>query len=90
MALRHPEGRVTIRWDLVGDDDLILSWAEQGGPPVAPPARAGFGSRLLQRSLAQELGAEVDLTFAPEGVRCTIRCKVETARPPPVFDIADL
>ena len=50
------------------------------GPPVAPPQRAGFGSRLLQRSLARELGGEVAFTFAPDGVRCEIRCRLENGR----------
>jgi len=79
-ALSVPEGRVTIRWSLSADNLLSLSWIEHGGPPVAPPERAGFGSRLLQRSLARELSGEVAFTFAPEGVRCEIRCRLENGR----------
>jgi PAS domain S-box-containing protein len=79
-ALSIPEGRVAIRWTLSPDLLLSLSWIEQGGPPVAAPERAGFGSRLLQRSLARELGGEVAFTFAPEGVRCEIRCRLENGR----------
>ncbi|CAN7363533.1 PAS domain-containing protein [Phenylobacterium sp. LjRoot225] len=75
-ALSVPEGRVTIRWSVSGDE-LRLLWIEEGGPPVATPTRAGFGTRLLQRSLAHELHGEVAFTFAPEGVRCEIRCEVE-------------
>ncbi|CAN7442917.1 PAS domain-containing protein [Phenylobacterium sp. LjRoot219] len=79
-ALSVPEGRVTIRWTLSADNVLALSWIEHGGPPVAPPERAGFGSRLLQRSLARELGGEVAFTFAPDGVRCEVRCRLENGR----------
>jgi two-component sensor histidine kinase len=79
-ALSISEGRVAIRWKLSPDLLLSLSWNDQGGPPVAAPERAGFGSRLLQRSLARELGGEVAFTFAPEGVRCEIRCRLENGR----------
>ena len=79
-ALSAAEGRVQIRWTLSADNLLSLSWIEQGGPPVTPPERVGFGSRLLQRSLARELGGEVTFTFAPEGVRCEIRCPLENGR----------
>ena len=51
---------------------LNLSWTERGGPPVAPPQRQGFGSRLLQRVLATQLQAEVHMDFAPEGLRFSI------------------
>jgi two-component sensor histidine kinase len=71
-ALSVAEGRVEISWAVVGDE-LTLRWVEQGGPPVAGRARAGFGARLLQRSLAQELGGEVEWSFPAEGVRCQIR-----------------
>ncbi|CAN7239796.1 PAS domain-containing protein [Phenylobacterium sp. LjRoot219] len=84
-ALSGPDGRVTIHWSRQEDDELVLSWAEQGGPPVVPPDRPGFGSRLLQRSLARELAGEAALTFAPEGVRWQIRFKMETAAPAPEF-----
>jgi PAS domain S-box-containing protein len=72
-ALSAPDGRVRLEWSLVGTADrgerLCLRWAERGGPPVpGPPARRGFGSRLLERGLAQELRAETRLLFAPPGL----------------------
>jgi PAS domain S-box-containing protein len=77
-ALSVAEGRVDLSWSVSGDE-VTLRWVEQGGPPVTARAHAGFGSRLLQHSLARELGGEVEWTFAAEGVRCQIRCKVEQA-----------
>jgi two-component sensor histidine kinase len=74
-ALSTPEGRVTIRWNVSAGDELTLIWREDGGPPVQAPVRSGSGARLLQRSLARELHGEVVLAFAPEGVRCKIRCR---------------
>jgi two-component sensor histidine kinase/PAS domain-containing protein len=86
-ALSGPEGRVVIQWTLVRSE-LTFTWTEQGGPPVAPPSRSGFGSRLLRRSLAHDLHGEVTLVFAPEGVRCTIRCSLEDADAMPDPQIA--
>ncbi|KAA2234897.1 PAS domain-containing sensor histidine kinase [Salinarimonas soli] len=72
-ALSVPTGRVAIRWE-VGTESgrrLHLRWEERHGPPVAPPTRSGFGTRLV-RSLGAELGGTVDLAYAPEGVVCTV------------------
>jgi two-component sensor histidine kinase len=80
-ALSRPEGRVTIRWSNSAGE-LDLSWVEHGGPRVTPPTRTGFGTRLLQRSLAHELHGEVTVTFPPEGARCRIRCPLEDAQRP--------
>ncbi|CAN7407349.1 PAS domain-containing protein [Phenylobacterium sp. LjRoot225] len=81
-ALSVPEGSASIRWKVSGEE-LTLSWRETGGPPVTAPSRSGFGARLLQRSLAQELHGEVDVSFAPEGVRCEIRCQIEAVHASP-------
>lgn len=70
-ALSAPRGRVRLTWRVVGDR-LALSWTEEGGPPVAPPSRKGFGSRLISQALARELRGEVSLDYAPTGVRCEI------------------
>jgi two-component sensor histidine kinase len=56
------------------DGARIVEWAERDGPPVAgPPARQGFGRRLLERgeSMQEDMGA--NLRFEPEGLRCTLR-----------------
>ena len=74
-ALSEPNGRVSIAWDVGRAPEgrrLRLRWEETGGPPVSPPTRKGFGSRLIERSLSGELGAEVVLTYAPTGFVCTI------------------
>jgi two-component sensor histidine kinase len=47
---------------------LVFEWREFDGPPVAPPRRQGFGSRLLQRVLTTQLQAEVDVRFEPGGL----------------------
>lgn len=71
-ALSAPQGRVRIAWersvDADGRDVLELVWQESGGPPVSPPARKGFGSRLLERGLKRDLDGDVELAFDPAGV----------------------
>jgi len=76
-ALSLPAGHVAVRWRKTRDGDLALSWTEQDGPPVQPPTHTGFGSRLLERGLARELGGEVDFQLKPDGARCEIRFPLE-------------
>jgi len=74
-ALSNESGSVTVRWSIDGSDGqrrLRLEWIETGGPPVSPPSRRGFGSRMIERGLASELGGTVALEFRPEGVRCLV------------------
>jgi len=81
-AFSQPGGRVDIVWTATqsasGDEKLLaLVWRELGGPKVRNPEHRGFGTRLLERSASYELGGEVSLEFAPEGVRCTLRFPVK-------------
>jgi PAS domain S-box-containing protein len=73
-ALSVPEGRVSIWWERTDTPpSLALHWREEGGPPVAPPTRRGFGTRLIERTLAADLSGEVQLSYRPEGVVCVIK-----------------
>jgi two-component sensor histidine kinase len=69
------EGQVSISWSVIPGEprQLMLCWQERGGPPVVLPQRKGFGTRLIERSLAQELAGEVSLAYVPAGVVCTIK-----------------
>jgi two-component sensor histidine kinase len=75
-ALSVPEGRIEIGWRVEPAPDkpprLAIEWRERGGPPVAAPARPGFGSRFIQGSVATELQGVARLEYAPEGLRCRI------------------
>jgi len=74
-ALSVPEGRVKIDWNLSHDSAgvrfLTLLWQERGGPAVGPPARSGFGTRLLASAFTQQTGKTV-VTYDPEGVSAVI------------------
>jgi PAS domain S-box-containing protein len=88
-ALSTPGGRVTICSSVkaasaptqapeAGEpasaaEDLVLTWTESGGPKIAEPKRRGFGSVVIERGIAHDLGGSTSLEFDPAGVRCTIR-----------------
>lgn len=73
-ALSVPGGRVTVRWEIASDTTARISWEEAGGPPIDTTARRkrGFGTDLIEKIVAHELRNPVDLTFSPEGVRCSL------------------
>lgn len=73
-ALSAEGGRVNIRWELrenSGDKLFFFEWREVGGPPVCQPKHKGFGSSLLERGLAAQLGGQILLDYDPAGVVCT-------------------
>ena len=75
-ALSRPGGRVAIEWGLAaGGESFAFHWRERGGPPVTPPERRGFGSRLLA-GLRNELGGEVALEYPPAGLECRFTARV--------------
>jgi two-component sensor histidine kinase len=74
-ALSNGLGQIEVRWWLEGEgfpNRLHLTWEERQGPPVQPPTRRGFGTRLIERSLAQDLDGQMRIAFAPTGVVCTV------------------
>jgi two-component sensor histidine kinase len=84
-ALSVPEGRVTFTWAVSGVNgsrDLTIVWRERGGPPVSPPTRIGFGTRLIKRGLAADLNGSVEIAYPPAGVICTIHAQLGEETPP--------
>jgi len=81
-ALCVPSGCVALRWEVEGAL-LRLTWTERGGPPVRPPARRGFGSRLLERGLPHELSGALRLHYAEEGLRCEVEAPLGALVPQP-------
>jgi PAS domain S-box-containing protein len=71
-ALSAPTGRVKVEWELRPGRRLVLRWIESGGPPVRPPTRQGFGTRVMERMIRGQLNGEVNFDWRPEGVACEI------------------
>ena len=46
-SLSQNKGQVGLKWVHGADRELVLRWIETGGPPVEPPTRKGFGSRVI-------------------------------------------
>ncbi|WP_376096052.1 HWE histidine kinase domain-containing protein [Roseomonas sp. CCTCC AB2023176] len=80
-ALSVPGGRVAVTWTLEGagpDRILRFRWVEAGGPPVTPPTRRGFGTRLIEDNLRRAWHGTTALRFAPEGL--TLEAAAPVAR----------
>jgi two-component sensor histidine kinase/CheY-like chemotaxis protein len=66
-ALSTAAGRVEIAWTIDNEKQrLRLTWTEKGGPPVKPPERRSFGTRMME-SLGQQLNGQVQLRYDPTG-----------------------
>jgi PAS domain S-box-containing protein len=75
-ALSVPTGKIEVSWtrqQAENGKELRLKWHERNGPPVSPPKKKGFGSRLIERTLAYELKGIADLDYAADGFRFEIR-----------------
>jgi PAS domain S-box-containing protein len=78
-ALSVPGGRVSIQpLPLVeGDERFVVEWREEGGPPVKPPTRKGFGQTVIARSLQYSTSGGTEVEFAPEGLICRVSLPLE-------------
>jgi len=68
-ALCDRNGRVFISWALKEGDDLDIHWRESGGPPVQAPARRGFGTTIIERSVPHDLNGVANIEYALHGVQ---------------------
>jgi two-component sensor histidine kinase len=74
-ALCNNSGHVEIRWSAQQGEDLFtISWTERGGPGVVTPSRRGFGSTVIKTMAEASLDGDVDLDFAPAGLRWRLVC----------------
>lgn len=75
-ALSKLEGRVNMSWRIEQTGDrqkqVRLRWKERGGPVVKAPERPGFGERMIRTACEYDLGGEVQLDYARDGLVCEI------------------
>ncbi|WP_417308693.1 sensor histidine kinase [Devosia sp.] len=67
-ALSNDTGRVRLSWAVDADSGFTMEWREQGGPPVAPPTRNGFGSQLMRRIVPSYFSGVGETRFAEDGL----------------------
>ena len=67
-ALSSSAGKLAINWSFDLDGNCVIEWEENGGPKVQPPSKSGFGSTLIQNTLAYDLGGEVEVNYPQSGV----------------------
>lgn len=74
-ALSNAQGLIEIDWAISPSSQglrLIIHWQERNGPAVSEPKHKGFGTQVIERGLAHELGGEAHLDYRADGVICVI------------------
>jgi two-component sensor histidine kinase len=75
-ALSNACGKIEVCWDVDDDDkpaEVRIAWRESGGPKVSSPMAGGFGSKLLERAVAHELGGQTVVDYAEAGIEYRLR-----------------
>ncbi len=66
-ALSVPDGRVAL--DIAQEGAVcVMTWREQGGPPVSAPLAEGFGTKLIALSVERQLGGALTRTWSADGL----------------------
>ncbi len=74
-ALSVPSGMLDIT-STSEEDDLVIVWAETGGPAIAgPPERQGYGSRVVLKAVEQQLRGRLGFDWQPAGLVSTLRVR---------------
>jgi two-component sensor histidine kinase len=83
-SLSATGGKVEITWNIdrsQREPRLMLTWQESNGPAVLPATHRGFGSLLIERSIAYELDGTAQLNYRSEGLICVISAPLRAVRP---------
>ncbi|MGG5890559.1 PAS domain-containing protein [Falsiroseomonas sp. HC035] len=80
-ALSVPGGRLTVGWSVDRAAGLLaLQWQEHCGPPItAPPSRRGFGTRVLEGTIKNQLGGTLQFHWNSSGLVCKMTVPLDCA-----------
>lgn len=81
-ALTYEPSRILLDWAVIEGPrtrTLRLTWQELDGPPVNPPTRRGFGSRMIERALADELEGRAEIDYRHDGIVFTAEARLPEA-----------
>jgi PAS domain S-box-containing protein len=80
-ALSLPNGNIQLYWRTERNPDgtlkIFMTWRERGGPKITSQGARGFGSILIEKSMA---GSKVENIFEPDGLTCKIELSLKTVR----------
>lgn len=84
-ALSTPSGRLSVSWEIERHpgDLLRLRWTETGGPELMEQPRQGFGMRVLNGTLQDQIGGRVGMDWRPTGLVCNIELPLDRPTPGP-------
>ena len=87
-ALSRPQGRLDIHWSIDASPIariVNLEWKECDGPRVEQPTRRGFGTTLLEKVVAVQCDAKLNLDYQPDGLRFTMALPLRDTRLVPSY-----
>lgn len=80
-ALSVSGGQVRVSWQVEDTSKLRLKWVESGGPPVSPPTKTGYGTKLIKTTTTYSLQGHVQQEYANGGFRAEIVIPLGGASP---------
>ena len=66
-----------MKWWIDGDS-FTLEWHEDPGTKIAKPESNGFGTRVLQAVVADQLKGKARLSFRKDGLLYRFTCAADT------------
>jgi two-component system CheB/CheR fusion protein len=83
-AFSGDQGRLEVSWDKTADGRLVVQWIEQSGPAIKPgPRKSGFGLKLIERGVREDLQGKVTVAFPKTGLRCVLDIPIAEAQESP-------
>ena len=79
-ALSDNNGRISLDIKRTGDT-VVITWQERDGPSAALPDRQGFGGRLIDTAVMNQLGGAIDREWDSGGLRLEIALPLERVLP---------
>ena len=82
-AFTTDAGRVEVAWKSDQRSQLLkIIWAERDAPKVERQDQDGFGLKLIERGIADELQGRATFDFSSNGLRCSLEIPLAEVGPP--------
>lgn len=75
-ALTTDTGCVEVTW-LREENNLVLRWAESGGPAITAPSAFGFGTKLIHGTIVGQFGGSVEHQWRPDALTVLMRLPLD-------------